>query len=93
MTRFENLKNSYISAIQCGLAMGVGFNEAKHGNDVLHKFCEMTIDNSNYSDAHKSSMKNRSIGCSQLHSESMRMTYFPLFTCSIIRGCSIVICK
>ena len=38
--------------------MGVGFNEAKHGNDVLHKFCEMTIDNSNYSDAHKSSMKN-----------------------------------
>lgn len=58
MTEFDNLKSSYISAIQCGLAMGAGYNEAKHGNDILHKFCENLIDNSNYNDLCKMDMKN-----------------------------------
>ncbi len=58
MTEFENLKSSYISAIQYGLGVGAGYNQAKYGNDVLHKFCEKIIDNSNYCESDKSSMKN-----------------------------------
>mgnify|MGYP006864396050 CR=1 FL=1 len=35
MIGFDNVKNSYISAIQCGLALGAEYNEAKQGNDIL----------------------------------------------------------
>lgn len=58
MTEFDNPKSSYISAIQFGLTMGAEYNEAKHGNDILHKFCENLIDNSNYNDLCKTEMKN-----------------------------------
>ena len=57
MIDYLNLKNSYIAAIRMGLMLNAGYKEAKHGNDLLHKFCENCIDNSNYSDADKQNMK------------------------------------
>lgn len=57
MIDYLNLKNSYISAIQMGLILNAGYEEAKHGNDLLHKFCENCVDNSNYNDPDKQSMK------------------------------------
>ena len=57
MIDYLNLKNSYISAIQMGLMLNAGCTEAKHGNDLLHKFCENCVDNSNYSMMEKQKMK------------------------------------
>ncbi len=57
MTEFDNLKNSYITTVQCAMAMGAGCQQAKHGNDVLHRLCEILVDHSNYSDADKQAMK------------------------------------
>ena len=57
MTEFDNLKRSYISAIQWGLTARVCYNESKQGNEVLHKFCENLIDNSDYNDSNKMMMK------------------------------------
>lgn len=54
---FNNLKNSYIAAVQWGLAAKVGYQESKRGNDILHKFCENFIDNSNCYDTDKSALK------------------------------------
>ena len=53
MNDFINLKNSYVATIQMGLMMNAGYEEAKRGNDIIHKFCENYIDNSNYSDFDK----------------------------------------
>ncbi len=58
MIDYLNLKNSYIAAIQMGLMLNAGYEEAKRGNDLLHKFCENCVDNSNYSDLDKQNMKN-----------------------------------
>ncbi len=55
MIDYQNLKNSYIGAIHMGLDLG--FPDPKQGNELLHKFCEKLIDNSNYSEADKQSMK------------------------------------
>ena len=57
MIDYLNLKNSYITAIQMGLLLNAGYEDAKHGNDFLHQFCENCIDNSNYSDLEKLNMK------------------------------------
>ena len=57
MIDYINLKNSYITAIQAGLAMNADYEEAKHGNDILHKFCENCIENSHYSETDKKNMK------------------------------------
>jgi hypothetical protein len=57
MIDYLNLKNSYIAAIQMGLMLNAGYKEAKHGNDLLHKFCENCVDNSNYSEKEKQDMK------------------------------------
>lgn len=57
MIDYQNLKNSYIAAIQMGLLLNAGYEDAKHGNDLLHKFCENCIDNSNYNDLEKLNMK------------------------------------
>ena len=57
MIDYPNLKNSYIAAIQMGLLLNAGYEDAKRGNDLLHKFCENCIDNSNYSDSDKYNMK------------------------------------
>ena len=57
MIDYENMKNSYIAAIQMGLMLNAGYEEAKRGNDLLHKFCENCVDNSNYSEIDKQNMK------------------------------------
>lgn len=57
MKEFEYLKNSYITTIHWGFAANVGYHESKRGNDIIHKFCENLIDNSNYNDADKNAMK------------------------------------
>ena len=57
MIDYLNLKNSYIASIQLGLVLNAGYEEAKRGNDLLHKFCENCIDNSNYSERDKQDMK------------------------------------
>ena len=57
MIDYLNLKNSYIAAIQMGLILNAGYEDAKRGNDLLHKFCENCIDNSNYSEQDKLNMK------------------------------------
>lgn len=57
MIDYLNLKNSYIAAIQMGLMLNAGYEDAKHGNDLLHKFCQNCVDNSNYGDMDKQNMK------------------------------------
>lgn len=57
MIDYINLKNSYISAIQAGLMLKADYEEAKRGNEILHHFCESCIDNSNYIEQDKQSMK------------------------------------
>ena len=57
MFDYNNLKNSYIATIHMGLAFNAGHEEAKRGNDLLHKFCEQCVDNSNYSEFDKQRMK------------------------------------
>ena len=57
MTEFDNLKRSYVMAIQCAMPMGIGYQQTRHGNDVLHKVCEMFVDGSSYSDEDKRNMK------------------------------------
>ena len=55
MIDYQTLKNSYIGAIQMGLDLG--FPDPKQGNELLHKFCENCVDNSNYSEQDKHDMK------------------------------------
>lgn len=57
MIDFLTLKNSYIAAIQMGLMLNAGYEEAKRGNDLIHKFCEKCVDNSSYSEYDKQNMK------------------------------------
>ena len=58
MTKFDNLKASYISVIQLSMAMNTPCEEVKRGNDILHRFCEKLVENSAYSDEEKRLMKN-----------------------------------
>ena len=57
MIDYQNLRNSYIAALHMGIMMNACYEEAKRGNDILHKFCENCIDNSNYSEQDKQRMK------------------------------------
>lgn len=50
MTDFDNLINSYTFAIQSGLAAKIDCQNCKFANELIHKFCEIYIDNSNYID-------------------------------------------
>lgn len=54
---YLNMKKSYIATIQLGLVLNAGYEEAKHGNDLLHKFCENCVDSSLYSEEDKRAMK------------------------------------
>ena len=56
MIDYQNLKTSYIAMIQIGLELG--FPDPKHGNELLHEFCEKLVENSDYSDCDKQKMKN-----------------------------------
>ena len=55
MIDYENLKRCYIGAVQMGLSLGLP--NPKQGNEILHKFCENVVDNSNYSESDKQQMK------------------------------------
>lgn len=55
MIDYEGLKKCYIGAFQMGLDLG--FSNPEQGNELLHKFCENLVDNSNYSEQEKHSMK------------------------------------
>ena len=55
MIDYENLKKCYIGAFQMGLELG--FSNPKQGNELLNKFCENLVDNSDYSEQDKQSMK------------------------------------
>lgn len=57
MTEFDNLKSTYIAIVQLGLATNVSYHESKQGNNLLHKFCENFVENSNYLDSAKTAMK------------------------------------
>lgn len=57
MTEFENLKASYAATIQFGLATNVGYLEAKRGNEFLHEFCKQFVENGNYHNNDKRTMK------------------------------------
>lgn len=57
MSEFDNMKRSYSSTIQLALTTGATYSEVKNGNEILHKFCEFVIDNSNYHASDKSQMK------------------------------------
>ena len=57
MIDYLSMKKCYIAAIQVGLALNAEYEEAKRGNDLLHKFCENCIDNSLYGEADKQDMK------------------------------------
>ena len=54
---FARLKKAYISAVQYGLSAGADYNFAKHGNNLLHKFCEKYIDDSTCDVQSKERMK------------------------------------
>ena len=58
MIDYQNLRSSYIAAIQFGLTMNAGYEDAKRGNGLLHEFCKKCVDNSNYSESDKQKMKN-----------------------------------
>lgn len=57
MTGFDHLKNSYAFAIQAGIDEDFSYNDCKNANDIIHKFCDIYIDNSNCSDVDKKAMK------------------------------------
>ena len=57
MIDYLNMKRSYIATIQLGLTLNARYEEAKRGNDLLHKFCENCVDNSLYGEADKQNMK------------------------------------
>lgn len=75
MTEFDNLKNSYVAAVHWGFAAKVGYHESKRGNDILHKFCENLIDNSNYYDADKKAMKQELELVKEALSEEIELFY------------------
>lgn len=57
MTDFDNLKNSYIFAIQSGLTAKIDYQNCKIANEFIHRFCESYVDKSGYCDVDKTAMK------------------------------------
>lgn len=57
MIDYQNLKNRYITSVQIGLLLNTGYEGAKHGNELLHKFCEECVEMSNYAEYDKQKMK------------------------------------
>ena len=57
MIDYPNLRSCYITAIHIGETLNSGYEEAKRGNDLLHKFCENCVDSSLYSEEDKRAMK------------------------------------
>lgn len=77
MTEFENLKRNYVLTIQIGISSSskISYNEAKQGNDVLHKFCENLIEGSIYDDETKKQMKHELKLLKEALTEEIEKTY------------------
>lgn len=58
MTQFDNLRNSYLGAIQCALTTNTAYSDVKNANEILHSFCALFVENSNACDSDKAQMKN-----------------------------------
>lgn len=76
MTKFDNLKNSYIATIQCAMQMGSPYEQTKQGNDMLHKVCEMIVDSSDYCDTDKRVMKMQLESVKETLSKQIESRYF-----------------
>ena len=57
MSEFDNLKQYYVAAIHCAMAMNCGQQQTKQGNEIFHHFCETLVDGSNYCNQDKWAMK------------------------------------
>lgn len=54
---YNNLKQSYITAIQLALSCNMQHDEIRGGNNILHDFCNVLVETSEYSEADKKYMK------------------------------------
>lgn len=54
---FDCLKRSYVSSIQFGLLVGIGYEDAKKGNELLNHVCKNYVDSGYYSKQDKKAMK------------------------------------
>lgn len=57
MTNFEKIKRSYASSIQLALLFGIGYKEAKRGNELFNRSCKICIGSGYYSKQDKEAMK------------------------------------
>lgn len=46
---FDYLKRSYVSSIQFGLLVGIGYEDAKRSNELLNHLCKNYVDSGYYS--------------------------------------------
>lgn len=75
MIEFNNLKNSYISVIQWGMLAKESSYSLKQGNEILHKFCENLVDNSDHSEMEKLEMKRELEILKELLSKEIEKNY------------------
>lgn len=54
---FDYLKRSYVSSIQFGLLVGIGYEDAKRSNELLNHLCKNYVDSGYYSEQDKEAMK------------------------------------
>lgn len=57
MTNFKKFERSYTSSIQLALLFGIGYEDAKKGNEVLNHLCKSCIERGYYSKQDKEAMK------------------------------------
>lgn len=75
MFDYNNLKNSYIATIQMGIMLNTSYQEARHGNEVVHGFCKHCIEHSDYSENDKQAMKNDLEAVKKLLSDEIEIHY------------------
>lgn len=59
MIEFENLKGSYISAMNVGILGRLDTASLKYGNEILSHCCKQLISDSQYYATEKENMKNQ----------------------------------
>lgn len=57
MLEFEKMKEDYSATIQLALTAGATRSEVKNGNEILHNFCDLIVEGSNYCNRDKAQMK------------------------------------
>jgi deoxyhypusine synthase len=73
MTEFDYLKASYTAALQQGLQglINASYHDVKLANAWIHKFCEIMVENSNYTDAEKMAMKQELEVLKEMHDKEI----------------------